>query len=90
MKEGGAARRIPRGPDRGGRHEMDICVGRTGTRRGSTDTRPTPNSMLSPRGALGSAGARAPCWVWPGSAWPPTGRCFAAAPLTTLCDDCGV
>jgi len=38
----------------------------------------------TPRGALGSAGARAPCWVWPGSAWPPTGHCFAAAPLTTV------
>ena len=37
-----------------------------------------------PHGVFGSAGARAPCWVWPGSAWPPTGRCFAAAPLTTL------
>ena len=31
----------------------------------------------------GSAGAHAPCWVWPSSAWPPTGCCFAAAPLTT-------
>ena len=50
VKEGGATRRITRGPDRGGRHEIDICVGRTGTHRGSTDTQPTdtPNSMLLP------------------------------------------
>ena len=30
---------------------------------------------------LGSAGAQAPCWEWPGTAWPSTGCCFAAAPL---------
>ena len=38
------------------------------------DTHPPP-----PGGRLGSAGARVPCWVWPGTAWPSSGCCFAAA-----------
>jgi hypothetical protein len=34
------------------------------------------------REVLGAAGAHAPCWEWPGTAWPSTG-CRKAAPLTT-------
>ena len=48
MREGGAAKRIPRGPDGGGRYEIGITRGRTGAHRGSTDTQPNPNSTLPP------------------------------------------
>jgi len=61
VKEGCAARRIPRGPDRGGRHEIDICVGGRGHIAGAPTPNP-PQIRCPPRGALGSVGARAPCW----------------------------
>ena len=66
------------------RVKVRIRVGRVRVRRArraSTDTNPRKLDA-SPRGALRSAGAQAPCWEWPGTAWPSTGCCFAAAPLT--------
>ena len=46
---------------------------------------PTPSkTRRSPRGAFGSAGAQAPCWVGPGAAWPPIGCRSTAALLTYL------
>ena len=74
-------RRIYGGPDEGGRSKVAMHTGGRGRIAGAPTPTP-PNSML-PRGALGSAGAHAPCWEWPGTAWPCTGFCFAAAPLTT-------
>ena len=35
---------------------------------------PQPRRLL--REALGSAGSQAPCWEWPGTAWPSTGCCL--------------
>jgi len=61
-EEGGAAKRIiPRGPDRGGWHENRHTRGedRDTSREHRHPTHPdTPNSMLPPRGPLGSAGAQ--------------------------------
>ena len=47
-----------------------------------TKCRLPPKTRRSPRGAFGSAGAQAPCWVGPGAAWPPIGCRSTAALLT--------
>ena len=50
-----------------------------------TKCRLPPKTRRSPRGAFGSAGAQAPCWVGPGAAWPPIG-CRSTAALLTYSD----